>query len=37
MSPSALPRYLQPHVESDLARKMVLVGGPRHVGEVAPC
>jgi predicted AAA+ superfamily ATPase len=33
MCPGALPRYLQPHVESDLARKMVFVGGPRQVGK----
>lgn len=33
MSPGVLARYLQPHVESDLARKMVFVGGPRQVGK----
>jgi hypothetical protein len=33
MCPGALPRYLQPHVESVLARKMVFVGGPRQVGK----
>ena len=26
-------RYLQPQVESDLARKMVFIGGPRQVGK----
>lgn len=33
MPRGALPRYLQPHVEADLARKMVFVGGPRQVGK----
>lgn len=28
-----LPRYLTPHVEADLARKMVFVGGPRQCGK----
>jgi predicted AAA+ superfamily ATPase len=28
-----LSRYLQPCVEADLARKMVLIGGPRQVGK----
>ena len=29
----SLSRYLQPFIENDLARKMVLVGGPRQVGK----
>ncbi|MFN0317254.1 MAG: ATP-binding protein [Burkholderiales bacterium] len=30
---TAIPRYLQPHIERDLLRKMVFVGGPRQVGK----
>jgi len=33
MPQSPIRRYLQPQVESDLARKMVFVGGPRQVGK----
>ena len=33
--PPDLPRYLLPQVQSDLARKMVLLGGPRQVGKTA--
>jgi predicted AAA+ superfamily ATPase len=33
MPEKVLRRYLQPQVESDLARKMVFVGGPRQVGK----
>jgi predicted AAA+ superfamily ATPase len=31
------PRYLQPFIEQDLARKMVFVGGPRQVGKTTLC
>ncbi len=27
------PRYLEPFVRKDLARKMVFLGGPRQVGK----
>ena len=27
------PRYLVDKIENDLKRKMVFVGGPRHVGK----
>jgi len=32
---SRYPRYLQPSVEDDLARKMVFLGGPRQVGKTS--
>jgi predicted AAA+ superfamily ATPase len=31
--PRARPRYLEPQVRRDLARKMVFVSGPRQVGK----
>lgn len=33
MARETFRRYLQPQVESDLARKMVFIGGPRQVGK----
>lgn len=28
-----MKRYLEPHIQSDLAKKMVFIGGPRQVGK----
>ncbi len=35
MTAALVPRYLQAQVESDLARKMVFLGGPRQVGKTS--
>jgi predicted AAA+ superfamily ATPase len=37
MTTAIVPRYLQAQVKTDLARKMVFLGGPRQVGKTWLC